>query len=354
MKYFTVGPSQEYPRLREFLEQGLAEDIHSISHRSPRFVELFLSASHGVTSLLGAPDDRAVVFAGSATEWMERSLQNLSRERTLHFVSGHFAKRFYDFALEMGRDARKVDQHDDGSFSMSDVPAHFSPELIALTHNETSNGTQLSERFFADVRAAFPDALIALDVVSSAPVVPQAFTAADVVFFSVQKGFGMPAGLGVALVSPRAVARASELRSAGQYTGFFHSLPKLAEYAAKGNTVETPNVLGIYLLDRIVRDLAPRAATLADETAQKAALIREALARSNDIELEPIASEYLSQTVIVAKTPGGSKPIIDRLKAQGITIASGYGTRKDTHIRIGNFPQHTVEDVERLVSLLAA
>lgn len=352
MKYFTVGPSQEYPKLREFLQDGLAEDIHSISHRSARFVELFQSAAAGVLTLFGAPGDRSVVFAGSATEWMERSIQNLSRERTLHFVSGHFAKRFYDFSLEMGRDARKVDQQLDGSFRPEDIPADFSPELIALTHNETSNGTQLSEGFFTAIRARFPDALIALDVVSSAPVVPQAFMAVDVVFFSVQKGFGMPAGLGVAIVSPRAVAHADEVRAAGQYTGFFHSLPKLAEYAAKGNTVETPNVLGIYLLDRIVHDLAPRKETLADETAQKAALIREALARSTDVELEPIAPEYLSQTVIVAKTPGGSKPIIDRLKAQGITIASGYGTRKDTHIRIGNFPQHSREDVERLASLM--
>jgi phosphoserine aminotransferase len=353
MNYFTVGPTQLYPRFREFLDEALAQDIGSISHRSSTFVELFHATSESVRAVLNAPADRQVFFAGSATEWMERSIQNLSAARTLHFVSGHFAKRFYEFALSQGRDARKVDQKQDGSFDLADVPTDFAPEMIALTHNETSNGTQLSLEFFASVRAAFPDALIALDIVSSAPIVPAAFMAADVVFFSVQKGFGMPAGLGVALVSPRAIAQAAAL-GASQYTGAYHSFTKLADYAAKGNTVETPNVLGIYLLNMIARDLCARGIdTLTKETADKATLLRAALEHCIETELEPILPAYQSQTVIVAKTPGGSKPIIERFKAAGITIASGYGDRKETHVRIGNFAAHSKADMERLASLFA-
>lgn len=352
MHYFTVGPTQLYPRFREFLDAGLAEDIASISHRSPRFVELFNSATDSLKGLLRSPQDRQVFFAGSATEWMERSLQNLSSKQTLHFVSGHFAKRFYDFALAQGRDARKVDQKPDGSFDRADVPAGFEPEMIALTHNETSNGTQLSPEFFEAVRAMFPKAIIVLDIVSSAPVFPDVFSQADVCFFSVQKGFGMPAGLGAAVVSPRALERASALAQT-QYTGSFHSFPKLSEMAAKGHTVETPNVLGIYLIDKIARDLSATGIdTLRAQTTEKAALIRAALEKGGETELEPIAPEYQSQTVIVAKTPGGSKPVIDRLKAEGFTIATGYGTLKDTHIRIGNFAAHSVEDVRELAALL--
>ncbi len=352
MMYFTVGPTQLYPRFREFLDAGLSEEIASISHRSPRFVELFTGATDALKTLLRSPDDRQVFFAGSATEWMERSVQNLSAARTLHVVSGHFAKRFYDFALAQGRDARKIDQKAGGSFDLTDVPEGFEPELIALTHNETSNGTQLSPAFFDAVRARFPEAIIALDVVSSAPVFPDVFAEADVLFFSVQKGFGMPAGLGVAVVSPRALERASALAQT-QYTGSFHSFAKLSEMAAKGHTVETPNVLGIYLIDKIARDLAAKGIpTLREETEAKAALIRAALEKAADTELEALAPEYQSQTVIVAKTPGGSKPVMDRLKAGGFAIASGYGALKDSHIRIGNFAAHSRADVERMVALL--
>lgn len=352
MIYFTVGPTQLYPRFREFLDAGLAEDIASISHRSPRFVELFTSATGSLKTLLRSPEDRQVFFAGSATEWMERSVQNLSAARTLHFVSGHFAKRFYDFALAQGRDARKLDQKPDGSFDLAQIPPGFEPEMIALTHNETSNGTQLSPELFAAVREKFPEALIALDVVSSAPVFPDVFAEADAFFFSVQKGFGMPAGLGACVVSPRALERAAAL-AASQYTGSFHSFTKLAEMAAKGHTVETPNVLGIYLIDRIARDLAARGIdTLREETGEKAALIRAALEKAGDTELEAIAPAYQSQTVIVARTPGGSKPVMDRLKQHGFAIASGYGALKDSHIRIGNFAAHSEDDVRSLVSYL--
>jgi phosphoserine aminotransferase len=352
MQYFTVGPTHEYPRFREFLAGALAADIHSISHRSAQFVDLFHATTASVRSLLRAQSDAQVFFAGSATEWMERCVQNMSTARTLHFVSGTFSKRFYDFALSQGRDARKVEQKADGSFDMSEVPAGFVPEMIALTHNETSNGTQLSPEFFAAVRAAFPESMIALDIVSSAPVYPDVFTEADVLFFSVQKGFGMPAGLGVALVSPRALARAGEC-AAQQYTGAFHSFGKLAESAAKGHTVETPNVLGIYLLNKIAQDMAAIGVeTLRADTHTKAAMVRAALTACAETELEPIDTPFQSQTVIVAKTPGGSKSIIERLKKEGITIASGYGTTKDTHIRIGNFTAHTVADMERLAQLL--
>ena len=353
MFYFTVGPTQLYPRFREFLDEALANDIASISHRSAQFVELFNTTREALVELLRAPADRQVFYAGSATEWMERCVQNMSSARTLHFVSGTFSKRFYDFALAQGRDARKVDQQPDGSFALAGIPADFAPELIVFTHNETSNGTQVSPEFFEAVRASFPDALIAVDIVSSAPVHHDAFMQADAVFFSVQKGFGMPAGLGVCLVSPRAIARSAELLAAGQYTGAFHSFSRLAEYAAKGNTVETPNVLSMYLLRAIARDLlAHGVETLRAETGKKAALIREALAACGETELEAVLPAYQSQTVIVAKTPGGSKPLIERLKAEGITIASGYGAAKDTHIRIGNFAAQTPTDMERLAALL--
>ena len=195
MKYFTVGPTQPHPRLKEFFDDAWAQDIVSLSHRSETFYQLFRDTRAALIELLRVPADRQLFVAGSATEWMERTVQNMCAHKSVHFVSGTFAERFYAFAQEMGRDAVKVLQKPDGSFDLGDVPQGFAPELIALTHNETSNGTQLSPEFLARVRAAYPQALIAIDVVSSAPVYPDAFADADMMFFSVQKGFGLPAGL---------------------------------------------------------------------------------------------------------------------------------------------------------------
>lgn len=137
------------------------------------------------------------------------------------------------------------------------------------------------------------------------------------------------------------------------YTGGFHSLAHLAKDGENDRTPETPNVLGIYLLHAVARDMLARGiATLRKDTEDKAAMIYDALAHAPGIELEAFDPVYRSQTTIVAATPGGSKSIIERLKGEGFLIHTGYGERKDTHIRIANFTAHTLESVEALCALV--
>ncbi len=352
MHYFTVGPSQSHPRLREFLDDALAQDIPSISHRSPVFAELFAQLRTNLVTLMSIKDEYQAFYAASGTEWMERTIQNLSTKRTLHFFGGTFGWRYWRIAQVLRRDAISVAQRTDGSYSLDDIPAGADPELICLTHNETSNGTVLTEEFFSALRARFPDAFIALDVVSSAPFLPAAFTTADCIFFSVQKVFGLPAGLGVALVNERAVEKGKELAKT-QYTGAFHSFEKFAQNAARNNTPETPNVLGIYLLNRACEDFLARGIdTLAKEMHEKADMLYEALKKTPNVELPALADRCRSPLVLVARTPQGSAPIIERLKKEGFLIHSGYGDEKDTRIRIANFPAHSREAAERLAKLL--
>ena len=58
-----------------------------------------------------------------------------------------------------------------------------------------------------------------------------------------------------------------------------------------------------------------------------------------------------SETVIVAKVKNSSKEIIEKLKQNGFLVAGGYGDKKETQIRIANFPSHTKEEVMRLCEL---
>ena len=237
-KYFTVGPSQLNPRLEEFLGRAMEEDIGSISHRGERFQRLHTDLGNNLKKLFTVPEAYSVFYAGSATEFMERVIQNVSVKNTLHFTDGAFSKKFIEIAVKNGRDAISVPAGGNGAgggmFSLQDVPADASPELVCVTHNETSNGTVVSRDFLDSLRARFPKALIALDIVSSAPVSDVDFSAADCIFFSVQKGFGLPAGLGVMFVSPAALEKARQIESGGaQYTGSFHSFASLAKYAEK-------------------------------------------------------------------------------------------------------------------------
>jgi phosphoserine aminotransferase len=351
MKYFTVGPSQLHPRFREFLDAALAKDIPSLSHRSSAFSNLFAALREDLTQLMRTPGYQTF-YTGSATEWMERTVQNMSAEETLHFVGGSFGARHHKIAGSLGRKAVKILQKPDGSYSFEDIPEDAKPELVCLTHNETTNGTMLGDDVIDALRVRFPEALIALDVVSSAPLFDDSFAKADCLFFSVQKVFGLPAGLGVALVNERAVEKSRHVASR-QYAGSFHSFEKLAEDAALNRTPETPNVLGMFLLHKVCEDYLARGLdVLKKETEEKGNELSAAIAQARSLEPLPYADRYRSKTVFVARTPGGSKPIIENLKAQGFLIHSGYAADKDTHVRVANFPSTSKQDVQKLTELL--
>lgn len=360
MKYFTVGPTQMHEQFRTFLDDALERDLVSVSHRSKWFVDMYHELTTHTKQLFGAPDIYETVFLGSATECMERAIQNMSTTETLHFVSGSFGARCATFAEAAGRKVTVVKSRADGAFYIEDIPAAISPQAVFFTHSETSVGNRLPKEFIEVVCDMYPNALTAVDVVSSAPVCDIPVERMDCVFYSIQKGFGLPAGLGVALLSPKAVAFSQSLFAAGTYNGLFHSFPSLVKQGKEGKTLETPNVLGMHLLNEVTKNFLTRGVKhMRKETQDKASLVYTFLdTHAPGTTLSPAITHpaWRSETVIVANTPlelGGSAPIIAKCKEAGFLIASGYNTDKDIKVRIANFPQHTKEDVERLLSLLA-
>ena len=107
-------------------------------------------------------------------------------------------------------------------------------------------------------RRTNPSALLVVDAVSSLPYPDFDYSQLDSVFFSVQKGFGLPAGLGVWMVNEKCIAKAESLLSKGISIGSYHNIPSLQSHAVKYQTPETPNVLGIYLLSKVVGDMVRR------------------------------------------------------------------------------------------------
>ena len=93
--------------------------------------------------------------------------------------------------------------------------------------------------------------------------------------------------------------------------------------------------------------------TQAQIDAEKAKLLYEMLDGTKT--LKPFVSnpKDRSQTTIVIDTPAGnSKEYRDKLAAEGIIVGSGYKEYKEKQIRIGNFPMHTLKDIEKIVKLL--
>ncbi len=350
---FTPGPSQLYFTVEDHMRQAFREGIPSISHRSKKFEQVFSACTEGLRSLLGVPSDYHIFFTGSATEIWERIIQNLVEESSFHLVNGSFSKRFFEISRQLNRDARALEVAPGEGFH-GEITVPRGVELIAVTHNETSTGVTTDPDLIYQLRQQNPDALIAVDAVSSLPYPEFDYTQLDSVFFSVQKAFGLPAGLGVWLVNERCLARAESLLAKGISIGSYHNLPSLHAHAAKHQTPETPNVLGIYLLGSVVQDFLRRGATtLRKETEYKAALLYQALDQHRDIRPFVRETAWQSKTVIVADCGEHTARIATALQEKGLFPGDGYGPFRKTQLRFANFPTHSKEQFELLVDSLS-
>jgi phosphoserine aminotransferase len=347
--FLTPGPAELYPTVENHLKMALREGICSISHRSTTFKKIYEEAADNLRELLALPRTFSVLFLGSANEIWERSLQNLAEKKSFHFVNGSFSDSYAKFAEALGKNPTSLRVENGAGFSLREMPADIEPDFIAVTANETSTGVFTGAEKLAYLRENCQNALISVDAVSILPCYeanPQHF---DSIFFSVQKAFGLPAGLGVWIVNEKCLEKAEKLQKNGHYVGTFHALPELVKKAKEHQTPETPNVLAIYLLAKVCGDMLRYGkARMLREQQYKAALLYHTLDKSEKMSAFVKNPEFRSPTVINA-TCSEPKKISDFFSEKlNLQLGSGYGNMKETQLRIANFPATSKETVEML------
>jgi phosphoserine aminotransferase len=348
---FTPGPSQLYFTVEDHAKKAFRDGIPSLSHRTKEFESIYKSATEGLRELLNIPSNYQLVFCASATEIWERVIQNLVENNSHHLVNGAFSKKFFETASQLNKIASKTEVKSGEGFGELNIPT---TELIALTQNETSTGVSMPMDYLHAFRDKNPNSLIVVDAVSSLPYPEFDYSKVDSVFFSVQKGFGLPAGLGIWMVNERCIAKADALLSKGLSIGSYHSLPSLISMTQKNQTPETPNVLGIYLLAKVVQDMLRRSMNIIrKETEYKAAILYQVL--NNHQIIKPFVKDerWRSKTVVVAESGDHTEKITKHLILKGMLPGDGYGSAKTHQLRFANFPAHSKEQYELLVDTIS-
>jgi phosphoserine aminotransferase len=346
MTTFFPGPSRVYPQIANFMQDAYNQGILSISHRSETFNAMSEKTIGLLKAKLNIPADYTVFYTSSATECWEIITQSLVRHKSVHFYSGAFGEKWYEYA-------HKIRGASEGfAFEANTLPdfsvVSADTEVICLTQNETSNGTQLRPEVLQSVREKYPEKLIAIDVTSSLAGISLPFEQADIWYGSVQKCFGMPAGLGLMICSPRAIAQAEAVGERAHY----NSLLVLHDNMRKWQTSCTPNVLGIYLLMRVLETI-PNISETDALIKQRVQAYRETVAQSKELSLLIPDEKICSDTIVAVK---GTAEQIIRWKAaakqEGILLGAGYGKWKETSFRIANFPALQPSEVENLLAWL--
>ncbi|WP_439475043.1 aminotransferase class V-fold PLP-dependent enzyme [Algoriphagus formosus] len=348
MLTFSAGPSKVYDSMPQYLQDAYEAGILSANHRSAAFMNLYREVHQLFCEKLHMPEDYSLLFTSSATENWEIITQSIVESASYHIYSGSFGKKWINFAQHINPETEGLKIEADQAIDVANLNIAEKFDLIAITQNETSNATQVPMEVLEEIRDKYPEKLIAVDTTSSMGGIALNFSLGDIWYASVQKCFGMPAGLGVLILSPRAVEQTERKGEKGRY----NSLNFMLENARSFQTHYTPNVLGIYLLKRVLQDI-PEIQHISNRLNDRMHQLEECIIQTSSLRLLVPNSETRSKTVLGVT---GTESLISEVKKAaeeaGMQLGSGYGPLKPTSFRIANFPAITDEEMDKLMSFL--
>ncbi len=345
---FYPGPSRIHDEVPSWVKDAHRKGILEMSHRSPEFIKLSKKTIALLKKRLKVPDPYLVFFAGSATECWEIIAQSVVNKKSIHIYNGAFGAKWHDYTRRLKPLAQAI------TFDLQqplnpDELIFTDGDVICLTHNETSNGTQVSNKLIAAIRNNNPAHVLTVDATSSMAGTYLDFKLADIWFASVQKCFGLPAGLSVMICSPHAIDRMKYIGEKDHY----NSLLYLLQMMEKWQTPFTPNVLGIYLLQRSLEKADTISKVDKKIIGQKKEWIRF-FRKSKRLSLLVQDPEVMSNTVVaVTGSPDLIKQVKAAAKKKGCLLGDGYGEMKSTTFRIANFPALEKKEIARLRKILS-
>jgi phosphoserine aminotransferase len=353
--YFTPGPSQLYHTYQMHLQTAMNLHLGSINHRSNVFREIYEFTDTQLRLLLNIPSTHSIFFASSATEIWERILLNIVEQNSFHFVNGAFSKKFFNFSTQLKKKPSCVLMEDGKGFDMANIDIPTDNELICTTQNETSTGVQLPSEDLYLLKNRYPNQLLCTDLVSIAPYSEIDYSLVDCTFFSVQKAFGMPPGLGVLIVNNDCIEKSKGLNAKGINIGAHNTFEAFQSNYFRFETPSTPNIVAIYILGKIAADYNSIGIQQIRKEIKAKATDLYAFANTSEF-FKPfvVESKYQSDTIIVLDSKVDSAAVISYLSKQGCTIGSGYGVQKNNQLRIANFPATSPQEMSHLIELLSS
>lgn len=342
---FYPGPSRVYSNITEYIYEAYKDGILGINHRSLEFMELQKKTKRLIKERLAIPDDYEVLFVSSATEAWEIIPQSLVRKRVQCFYNGAFGEKWQDYTMNLALEVVSTPFEINATLPVDKLDEKA--EWIFITQNETSNGTMVAMDTLGELNAQKQgNQLIAVDATSSMAGIKLDFSLADIWFASVQKCFGLPAGMAVMVVSPAAIERSFDLGERGHYNSFL----RIVENHRKNQTHHTPNVLLIYLLCRTmniskgidyiddkIRKRYDAWKSVVDDVSALSWLVED-----DDLRSRTVLALHYNHT-------GHLKKIANQ---SDIILGNGYGQWKDSSIRIANFPAIKSKEIDKLVRFL--
>ncbi len=244
---FVPGPTNVPDRIQRAMMVSMED------HRSPRFPQLTQTIMAGLREVFRTQSGTPFIFPSSGTGCWEAALTNTLSpgDKVLAARFGQFSHLWIDMCERLGLDVQIVDcewgtgvplqQFED----ILKADTRHQIKAILACQNETATGVSSD---IAGVREALDEAahpaLLFVDCVSSLGCIDLRFDdwGIDMAVSGSQKGFMLPAGLGILCASPKALAMypSSKLKRA------YFDLPDMIQSNTTGYFPYTPALTLMY------------------------------------------------------------------------------------------------------------
>jgi len=336
---FVPGPTNVPDRILSAMHRAMED------HRSPAFPKLLRDVLKRLKQVFRTTTGRAFVIPATGSAMWEAALVNTQNPgaRVLAARSGQFGHLFAQTAERLGYDVTVLDAPwglgvpvDEIHEALVADKAH-SIQGVLVVHNETSTGVTSD---MAAVRRAIDQAkhpaLLYVDAVSSVASLDFRMDewGIDLAITGSQKGFMMPAGLGILGVSAKALSRVDGSTSPRA----FFDLRDHIKLNQAGYTPYTPALSLLFGLQESLNMLLGEGLdAVADRHRRLAEGVRAAV---SEWGLEICAREpsAYSNTVTAVMLPGGEAPaVMDRAyRRYGLSLGAGLGDMAGKLFRIGH------------------
>lgn len=352
---FSAGPAVLPEEVVEKLAQSLPNFRNSglglmeLSHRSKVFDDVILSADQRLRSLMGIPDDYAVLFlqGGASLQFYMTALNLLGPDDCGAYINtGTWSTNAIKEAKRCAQVA-EVWTPENKKFTLvpkdDDYALPRKVKYLHYTSNNTIYGTQFSAPPNKDKR------LIA-DLSSDICSQPIDVSKHCLLYAGAQKNLG-PSGVTAVILSPWAVERSRKvntLRAGG--------LPSMLNYALmveKNSMFNTPNTFGIFALDCMLEWLEQKGgvSVIQKENAHKAKLIYDVL-DSSDFWVPHAQKDSRSKMNITWRLQNAELEKLFLKDAEANHLEGLKGHRSVGGIRASIYNACPTESVETLVDFM--
>ncbi len=349
---FGSGPSKVRPAQLEALASSGSRYLGT-SHRQKPVKSLVSRVRTGVSDLFSLPEGYEVVLGnGGTTAFWDIAAHGLLREKSQHLSFGEFSGKFAKVAKGAPWLAEPtVIGTDPGTHG--EAVAEAGVDAYALTHNETSTGVAAP---IARVAGADEDALVLVDATSGAGGLPVDIAQTDVYYFAPQKSFAADGGLWLAVMSPKALARAEEIAASGRYIPEFFSLTTAIDNSRKDQTYNTPAVATLLLLAEQLEWINGQGGLdwSVARTAESSSILytwAEKSAVATPFVTDPAKRSQVVATIDFSDDVDAAA-VAEVLRANGVVDTEPYRKLGRNQLRVATFPAVEPADVQALTECI--